>query len=50
MTKTEKKEPEKTSSEDKDKIEKNEQKEKKTTPVKDETPEEKLKTVQEKLS
>ena len=49
MTKPEKKEQEKTSSENKEKIEKNEQKEKKTTPVKDETPEEKFKTVQEKL-
>ena len=45
MTKSEKKEP----SQDENTIENSEQKEKKTTPVKDETPEEKLKTVQEKL-
>ena len=49
MTKSEKKEQEKAPSEDKNKIETNEQKEKKTTPVKDETPEEKLKTTQDKL-
>ena len=49
MTKSEKKEQEKTPSEDKNKDNKNEQKEKKAAPVKDETPEEKLKTVQEKL-
>ena len=35
--------------EDKNKTEKNGQKEKKTTPIKDETPEEKLKTTQDKL-
>ena len=49
MTKSEKKEQEKTPSEDKVKNNKNEQKEKKAAPVKDETPEEKLKTTQEKL-
>ena len=49
MTKSEKKEQEKTPSEDKSKNNKNEQKEKKAAPVKDETPEEKLKTTQEKL-
>ena len=47
--KSEKKEQEKTPSEDKSKNNKNEQKEKKTAPVKDETPEEKFKTTQEKL-
>ena len=47
--KSEKKEQEKTSSEDKSMNNKNEQKEKKAAPVKDETPEEKLKTIQEKL-
>ena len=46
---SEKKEQEKTPSEDKSKNNKNEQKEKKAAPVKDETPEEKLKTTQEKL-
>ena len=45
--KSEKKEQEKTPSEDKDN--KNEQKEKNAAPIKDETPEEKLKTTQEKL-
>jgi len=49
MMKSEKKEQEKTPSEDKSKNNKNEQKEKKAAPVKDETPEEKLKTTQEKL-
>ena len=49
MTKSEKKEQTKVSSEDKSKNNKNEQKEKKAAPVKDETPEEKLKTTQEKL-
>ena len=49
MTKSEKKEQEKTPSEDKSKNNKNEQKEKKAAPVKDETPEEKLKTTQDKL-
>ena len=49
MTKSEKKEQEKTPSEDKSKNNKNEQKEKKAAPVKNETPEEKLKTTQEKL-
>ena len=47
--KSEKKEQEKTPSEDNSKNNKNEQKEKEATPVKDETPEEKLKTTQEKL-
>ena len=47
--KSEKKEQEKTPSENKSKNNKNEQKEKKAAPVKDETPEEKLKTTQEKL-
>ena len=47
--KSEKKEQEKTPSEDKSKNNKNEQKEKKAAPVKDETPEEKLKTTQDKL-
>ena len=49
MMKSEKKEQEKIPSEDKSKNNKNEQKEKKAAPVKDETPEEKLKTTQEKL-
>ena len=49
MTKSEKKEQEKTPSEDKSKDNKNEQKEKEAAPVKDETPEEKLKTTQDKL-
>ena len=47
--KPEKKEQEKTPSEDKSKNNKNEQKEKKAAPVKNETPEEKLKVTQEKL-
>ena len=47
--KSEKKEQEKTPSENKSKNNKNEQKEKKAAPVTDETPEEKLKTTQEKL-
>ena len=47
--KSEKKEQEKTPLEDKSKNNKNEQKEKKAAPVKDETPEEKLKTTQDKL-
>ena len=47
--KSEKKEQEKTPLEDMNKNNKNEQKEKKAAPVKDETPEEKLKTTQEKL-
>ena len=47
--KSEKKEQEKTPSENKSENNKNEQKEKKAAPVKDETPEEKLKTTQEKL-
>ena len=47
--KSEKKEQEKTPAGDKSKNNKNEQKEKKAAPVKDETPEEKLKTTQEKL-
>ena len=49
MTKSEKKEQEKIPSEDKNKDNKNEQKEKNAAPVKDETPEEKIKTIQEKL-
>ena len=49
MTKSEKKEQEKTPSEDESRNNKNEQKEKKAAPVKDETPEEKLKTTQDKL-
>ena len=49
MTKSEKKEQAKVSSEDKHASEKNEQKEKKSTPIKEETPEEKLKTTHEKL-
>ena len=47
--KSENKEQEKTPSEDKSMNNKNAQKEKKAAPVKDETPEEKLKTTQEKL-
>ena len=49
MTKSEKKEQEKVSSENTSEIQKNEQKEKKVTPIKEETPEEKLKNTQEKL-
>ena len=49
MTRTEKKEQDKVLPEDKSKTQKNEQEEKKTAPIKEETPEEKLKTVQEKL-
>ena len=49
MTKSEKKEQAKVSSENKHASEKDEQKEKKSTPIKEETPEEKLKTTQEKL-
>ena len=49
MAGSEKKEQENILSEDKSKTLKNEQKEKKPAPVKDETPEEKLKTTQEKL-
>ena len=49
MTKSEKKEQEKTSSKDESETQNKEQKEKKVTPIKEETPEEKLKTVQEKL-
>ena len=49
MTKSEKKEQEKVSSEDTNKIQKNEEKEKKVPPIKEETPEEKLKNTQEKL-
>jgi len=49
MMKSEKREQEKTPSEDKSKDNKNEQKEKEAAPVKDETPEEKLKTTQDKL-
>jgi len=49
MTKSEKKEQEKVSSEDKNASKKDEQKEKKSTSIKEETPEEKLKTTHEKL-
>ena len=49
MAGSEKKEQENILSEDKSKTLKNEQKEKKVTPIKEETPEEKLKTTQEKL-
>ena len=49
MTKSEKKEEEKVSSEDSSETQKNEQKEKKVAPIKEETPEEKLKTIQDKL-
>ena len=49
MEGSEKKEQENILSEDKSKTLKNEQKEKKVTPIKEETPEEKLKTTQEKL-
>ena len=49
MTKSEKKEQEKEPSKDESEIQNKEQKEKKITPIKEETPEEKLKTVQEKL-
>ena len=49
MTKSEKKEQEKVSSKNTSEIQKNEQKEKKVTPIKEETPEEKLKSTQEKL-
>ena len=49
MTRSEKKEQEKVVLEDKNKTQEKDQKEKKTTPIKEETPEEKLKIVQEKL-
>jgi molecular chaperone GrpE len=49
MMSSEKKEQEKTPSEDKNKDNKKEQKEKDAAPVKDETPEEKFKTTQDKL-
>ena len=49
MTKSEKKEHAKVLSEDKNSSKKDEQKEKKSTPIKEETAEEKLKTIQEKL-
>jgi molecular chaperone GrpE len=49
MAGSEKKEQENVLSEDKSKTLKNEQKEKKVTPIKEETPEEKLKATQEKL-
>ena len=49
MAISEKKEQDKTSLKDKSESQNNEQKEKKTTPIKEETPEEKLKIVQEKL-
>jgi molecular chaperone GrpE len=49
MTKSEKKEQEKVLSKDESETKNKEQKEKKITPIKEETSEEKLKTVQEKL-
>ena len=49
MTKSEKKEQEKVSLKNTSEIQKNGQKEKKVTPIKEETPEEKLKNTQEKL-
>jgi len=49
MTKSEKKDQEKTSSKDESETQNKEQNEKKITPIKEETPEEKLKIVQEKL-
>jgi molecular chaperone GrpE len=49
MTKSEKKEQEKVSSKNMSEIQKNEQNEKKVAPIKEETPEEKLKNTQEKL-
>ncbi len=49
MTKSEKKEQEKVSSKNTSEIQKNEEIEKKVTPIKEETPEEKLKNTQEKL-
>ena len=49
MTKSEKKEHEKVTSEDKNRTEKDKQVEKESAPVKEETPEEKLKIIQEKL-
>ena len=49
MTKSEKKEQEKTSLEDKNKTQNKEHDEKKITPIKDETLEEKFKKIQEKL-
>ena len=49
MTKSEKKEQEKTLSKDESETKNEEHKEKKVTPIKEETPEEKLKAVQEKL-
>ena len=49
MTKSEKKEDEKISSEDNNESQENGVNKKEATPIKEETPEEKLKTVQEKL-
>ena len=49
MTRSEKKEQEKEVLGDKNKTQENGQGEKKTTPIKEETPEEKLKTTQDKL-
>ena len=49
MSGSEKKEQEKVVLKDKNKTQENGQKEKKTTPIKEETPEEKLKTTQDKL-
>ena len=49
MIESEKKEQEKVSLKDKSELKNNDQKEKKATPIKEETPEEKLKTTHEKL-
>ena len=49
MKSSEKKEPEQASAKDASKVQKNEQEEKKVTPIKEETPEEKLKNTQDKL-
>ena len=49
MKSSEKKEPEQASAKDASKAQKNEQEEKKVTPIKEETPEEKLKNTQDKL-
>ena len=49
MKSSEKKEPEQASAKDASKAQKNEQEEKKVTPIKEETPEEKFKITQEKL-
>jgi len=49
MTRSEKQEQEKVLSENKNNTQNDEKKDKKATPIKEETPEEKLKTIQEKL-